>query len=134
MINITRISGTPNMRSSTKEDPERVGTQQRATFSSPHERNDAIRAVNQLGSVVYAMRVEGDLIKIGFSAHLAQRRYALKGEMLGFMFGTLDDEQTIHASLTAHLHHGREWYYPTPGVLAVVNEMRQRVGLAPIAA
>ena len=91
-------------------------------------------ALRSLGEVVYAVRI-GDVVKIGHTTNFQMRFSQLHAnEVLGFVQGTLDDEQTIHGQLTAHLHHGREWYYPTPGVLAVVNEMRQRVGLAPIAA
>lgn len=48
--------------------------------------------------------------------------------------GTYEDEQELHRQLADHLHHGREWYYPTPGVFAVVNDLRARLGQAPLVA
>lgn len=91
-------------------------------------------ALRALGAVVYAVRV-GDVIKIGHTTDLANRVSGLHAdEVLAFAPGTYDDEQELHARLTEHLHHGREWYYPTPAVLAVVNEMRERLGLEPVAA
>lgn len=91
-------------------------------------------ALRSVGEVVYAMRV-GDLIKIGHTGNLAQRLTQLGAtEVLAFAPGTYADEQALHQRLTGHVHHGREWYYPTPGVLTVVNEMRGRLGLDPIAA
>ena len=91
-------------------------------------------ALRALGEVVYAVRC-GDVIKIGHTANLAIRVNHLHAdEVLAFVPGTRDDEQQLHARLADHGHHGREWYYPTPGVLAVVNEMRERLGLEPYAA
>lgn len=91
---------------------------------------EALRAI---GEVVYAVRV-GDVVKIGHTTNLAARRWRLGAtEVLAFQPGTYDDEQALHAALVEHLHHGREWYYPTPGVMAVVNEMRERLGLEPVA-
>lgn len=100
--------------------------------SDPMSKPAALRA---LGEVVYAVRC-GDIVKIGHTTDLAARCWGLRAtEVLGFVIGgTYDDEQQLHARLIEHVHHGREWYYPTPGVLAVVNEMRERLGLEPVAA
>lgn len=96
-------------------------------------RKDALRALNLAGPTVYAMRLPDGVIKIGHSAHLADRRTALQGEMLAVRFGDRDDEQAIHATLIPYRHHGHEYYHPTPEVLAVVNEMRAAFGLDAIA-
>lgn len=97
----------------------------------PISRYAALRSV---GEVVYAARV-GDTIKIGHTTNLANRLSKIAAdEVLAFCPGTYADEQELHGRLVEHLHHGREWYYPTPGVLAVVNEMRETLGLAPLAA
>lgn len=55
-------------------------------------------------------------------------------EILGFVPGTTDDEQAVHASLRPHVAHGVEYYHPTAAVMAVVNEMRDRFNLPHIAA
>lgn len=108
--------------------------QSHITLEGLRQRNEALRVLNQLGATIYACRVADDLIKIGHSADLASRRKALKGTLLAVMFGSRDDEQAIHARLIDHRHHGREWYYPTPGVMTVVNEMRASLGMEPVAA
>jgi hypothetical protein len=97
-------------------------------------RTQALAALSQVGEVVYAMRVAGGLVKIGHTTQAGRRRAALKGEILAVTFGSRTDEQAIHARLADHIHHGREWYYPTPGVMAVVNEMRAAMGMDPLAA
>lgn len=90
-------------------------------------------ALLALGPVVYAVRC-GDTIKIGHTRDLSNRMSGLHAdELLAVMPGTYDDEQALHARLVDHRHHGHEWYYPTPGVLAIVNEMRDRIGLQPVA-
>jgi hypothetical protein len=91
-------------------------------------------AMRAVGDVVYAVRV-GDLVKIGHTGDLAARFNRLGAvEVLAIAPGSVEDEQQLHHRLADHLHHGREWYYPTPGVLAVVNEMRERLGQAPLVA
>ena len=90
-------------------------------------------ALKAVGAVVYAVRVR-DLVKIGHTADLANRVSGLHAtEVLAFRPGTRDDEQAIHAQLVDHLAHGREYYRPTPEVMAVVNDMRERIGLEPVA-
>lgn len=45
--------------------------------------------------------------------------------------GTLAEERAIHARLSGHAVRGREWYpEDDPEVLAVVNEMRDSLGLS----
>lgn len=96
------------------------------------DRVAALRTMNAAGSMVYAIRTPDGLIKIGLSTDLATRRRHIGDEMLAVMFGDHVAEQAIHDQLSGHAHHGREWYYPTPEVLAVVNDMRARVGLEPL--
>lgn len=95
-------------------------------------RTEAMRAV---GEVLYAVRCDG-LVKIGHTSNLAGRFKDLRAvEVLALWPGaTYDDEQELHRQLADHLHHGREWYYPTPGVFAVVNDLRERLGQAPLVA
>lgn len=90
-------------------------------------------ALRAIGQVVYAARC-GDTIKIGVTTDLANRLSGIGAdELLAFTPGNHADEQALHARLVEHRHHGTEWYYPTPGVMAVVNEMRDRLGLEPVA-
>ena len=103
----------------------------------PYERNTrhaAMMAALDGQRLVYAARVEGGLIKIGCTAHLYHRLINIKGELLGFMFGDYADEKALHETLLADLHHGREWFHPTPAVMAVVNDLRADLGLEPVAA
>ena len=93
------------------------------------------------GSMLYAMRVD-DLIKIGWTSMLlTDRRDRIKTEcsasvveILAFTPGTRADERDLHHSLANSVKRGREWYHPTPEVMAVVNEWRAQWGRAPIAA
>lgn len=102
-------------------------TQRLTVLAATEQRNEALRA---LGSVVYAVRLPDDVIKIGYTADLATRAQALGAvEILGFRPGGFAEEQLIHATLVAHRHHGREHYHPTPEVLATVNDMRAELGL-----
>lgn len=90
-------------------------------------------ALTALGEVVYAIRCD-DVIKVGHTTNLGARCYKLgSDDILGFMPGTLDDEQALHQRLAPHLARGREWYHPAPEVLAVVNDMRAVIGLEPVA-
>ena len=58
-----------------------------------------------------------------------------RGAGPAFRFGDYDDEQAVHRSLAAQRIEGkREYYHPTPEVLAVVNEMRSDLGLPVLAA
>lgn len=115
--------------------PRAIGYDPRVLLGKPEgfpSLSEALDVVSQVGPVVYAMRLRGDVIKIGHSGRLGRRRIQLQGTMLAFRFGTRDDEQAIHALLAEHRHHGREYYHPTPEVLAVVNEMREALALEPV--
>lgn len=100
------------------------------------ERKSSVRPLlAALGPVVYAIRTRDNLVKIGFTSNLAHR-YAQIGSManiLGWKSGTLNDESAIHRHLAPHAVRGREYYAPHPDVLAVVNEMREALGLEDVA-
>jgi hypothetical protein len=100
------------------------------------DRAQALRALTMNESVVYALRLNGGIIKIGCSASLHNRRRFVEAgaEILAFRFGTYEDEQAIHASLVPHRARGREYYHPTAEVLAVVNDMRDDFNLPHLAA
>ena len=101
----------------------------------PHYEASAVtELLTGLGPVVYAIRT-GDLIKIGYTINLAHRAAVLGGynNLLAWRSGTFDDEQAIHASLAGLAVQGREYYPADLRVLAVVNEMRNRLGLPVLA-
>lgn len=89
----------------------------------------ALTAITQAGDVVYALRLDDGVIKIGHTKRLGMRRAQLQGKVLAFKFGTYDDEQDVHSALQAHTAHGREYYHPTPEVIEVVNEWRAELDL-----
>lgn len=98
------------------------------------------RALRNLGPVVYALRLDDDIIKIGYTTDLVDRERTVRrqgnsttSELLAVMLGTYNDEQALHARLEPFRAHGIEYYHPTPEVLAVVNEMRASIGMTALA-
>ncbi len=87
-----------------------------------------------LGAVIYAARLPDGVIKIGCTSNLGVRMWQLGAgtTLLGFRPGLRPEELQLHRTLRAHVHHGREYYHPTPEVMAVVNEMRDTLGLEPV--
>lgn len=113
------------------------GTELRSVPQEPFERHGRREALGALQSgqpMIYAASVAGGLIKIGCTIDVYRRMCQIHGDILGFRFGDRDEEQEIHRSLVAHVHHGREWYYPTPEVIGFVNELREPFGLELLAA
>jgi len=99
-------------------------------------------AKRSLGPVIYALRLDDGVIKIGFTTDLSDREITVRrqsgsehSEVLAFrLMGTYEDEQDIHAGLISHRAYGWEYYHPTPEVLDVVNAMRADIGLPRLAA
>ena len=89
-------------------------------------KSPSLRALQAGERVVYAMRLPDGVIKIGCCKDLANRSSMLHGQILGFRFGDFEDEKAIHATLVKHRARGREYYRPTPEVMAVVNELCRR--------
>ena len=92
--------------------------------------------LSALGPAVYAVKMPGGIVKIGYTTNPANRIQSLglgAKSLLAMLFnGTLADEQAIHDRLDGHAIKGREWYSDTdPDVIAVVNEMRATMGLGP---
>jgi len=86
-----------------------------------------------LPPVIYCIRLDDGCIKIGWTEDLAARKRSFgKGwqRILAVTPGTLEDEKELHVVLAASLARGREYYHPTAEVMAVVNDMRRRVGLS----
>lgn len=95
------------------------------------DRADALRALIGDQAVVYAIRLDDGVIKIGCTRNLTKRRgHFPGGEILGFTFGDEADELQIHHQLHGHVARGREYYHPTAAVLSLVNDrMRRPLGL-----
>lgn len=90
------------------------------------------RLLRDLGPVIYYLRV-GALVKIGYTGDLAQRirDYPPDVKLLAWRTNaTFEMEQEIHAALTAHTAARVEWYYPTPEIIAVINQARIDCGIA----
>lgn len=97
------------------------------------DRAQALRAILGGRSVVYALRLADGIFKIGCSRDVRRRRNHYRGsEIVAFRFGDRDDEQAVHRRLRASVARGREYYRPTPEVLAVINDMRRDFGLLPL--
>lgn len=99
-------------------------------------------ALNLIGPSLYAIWLPAiQAVKIGHSSNPYNRLKSItsatggKGHLLAIVPGsTRDDEQAIHDGLPdSDRAKGREYYRPTPAVLAVVNKMRAAIHRPPIA-
>ena len=94
----------------------------------PPRRREALAL---LGPVVYAVRA-GSFVKIGYTGNLGTRLRSMGStKVLAFKPAKgFADELAIHERLSGHALKGREWYSPTdPAVIAIINEMREPLGL-----
>lgn len=91
-----------------------------------------------LPPVIYFLRTRDDLIKVGWTEHLANRKAQLSiygwDALLAVKAGTWDDEQALHRQLRPYLARGREYYHPVPEVIAVIDDVRSSFGLSLLAA
>lgn len=88
--------------------------------------------ISESAGVVYFIRV-GDLIKVGFSSDLSRRMkaYPPDAEVLAYYSGSFAEEQQTHQLLSAHRAKRREWYHPTPEVMAAVEDAKARQAQEP---
>ena len=92
---------------------------------------------SKCGPVVYAVLLDDNIIKIGYTENLNERMGSLGcglSGLLALMPGTIWDEQFIHRALKSHRAYGREYYHADAPVIKVVNRMRAKMNLKPIAA
>lgn len=118
-----------------------IASQEAAPLPTHRQAMQALTAV--YGAMLYAFTF-GPYVKLGWTEHLDQRAYQLRSQaiaegydvpqILGFKPGTRAEELELHRGLATSVHHGREWYHPTPEVLAVINDWREAVGRQPVAA
>ena len=108
-------------------------------YGTPSPMQASAEYAEMYGTILYAVRLGDGTIKIGVTGHLHLRLTQLRSltqsepEVLAVRNGTIEDERALHASLTEHLDHGREWYRPDPEVLAIVNEWRSALHMEPVA-
>lgn len=90
----------------------------------------------ELGPVVYFVRTDSGLIKIGHTVDLANRIKAYGGwrTLLAVQPGTRDDEHALHVRFADDLAEGREFFRASTGLLAYVNDVREPLGMEPVAA
>lgn len=135
MAHLTSITPDEDLPSiSPFAEHETTSTVSRMTPGERGERRAAIQAVQAGRSMIYAAELQGDIVKIGCTRNVYARMSTLQGELLAFQFGSYEDEQALHRDLRPHLAHGREYYYRTGRVMAVVNGMRSDYGLPALAA
>ena len=101
-------------------------------------RTGALKALSQLGPILYAIATPTGLIKIGHTSDLGKRLRKFKdfgagdAQVLAFAFGSPEDERALHHNLRDALAAGREWYTPTADVLHVINAWRARLQREPL--
>lgn len=105
--------------------------------SQPISQRYLLEAFQQGEQFVYALVTRENAIKIGVSANLMNRKSGIQfggvERFVGFRPGGYADEQRIHASLGEFRIPGtREYYYPLPGMVPTINEMREWMGIRPI--
>lgn len=98
-----------------------------------------MEAGKALGPVLYAVRLDDGVIKIGCTINLLKRVATIRStehsttvELLAFMPGDVAAELALHRQLTAHRARGREYYRATAEVMAAVDRMRATVGMEPL--
>jgi hypothetical protein len=93
------------------------------------------KAIRRLPSVVYAIKTDDGLVKIGYTSDLngRLRKHGItrdKMDRLLFVFeGTIHDERELHHRFKAYLARGREYFHPGPELIAYINEQRERLGV-----
>lgn len=85
--------------------------------------------------LIYAIRCPDGIVKIGRTRDLMARRRHFDSApeaILAITPGTYEEEQALHDRLQASVARGREYYHPTPEVLAFVNSLRSALGVEPV--
>ena len=110
-----------------KQSPEAELVRRRAIYE----------ALGELGEVIYVIRCDDGLIKIGHTGCLRDRRRHHRADfadILAVIPGSYEVEQAIHQRFREHCARGREYYHPTPEILAFINDVREQAGVPPVAA
>lgn len=88
-------------------------------------------------SFVYAAITREGAVKVGVSTNLMNRKKNIEfggtSHFIAMRPGDRADEKDLHRRLAEHRIAGtREYYYPYPEILPVINEMREWMGLRPL--
>ena len=89
----------------------------------------------EIGAVVYFIRTDDDLIKIGHTTDLAARkRHFGSGwqHILAIVPGSREDERDLHRRFAEHLARGREYFHAVPELLDHIDALRARLGVSPV--
>jgi hypothetical protein len=89
----------------------------------------------ELPPVVYFIRTEDDLIKIGHTVQLHKRRTRFGSgwrHILAIIPGSREDEAAVHARFSALLARGAEYFHPAPELIEYINEVRAKIGVGPV--
>lgn len=112
------------------------GTYAHARLERPLVAGESLTEIcRQLGPVVYFIRCDDGLIKVGHTVHLETRKRAFGSgweHILALMPGTRADERSWHERFASHLARGREYFHPHQDLLDAINEIRDRMGVQPI--
>lgn len=104
-----------------------IGVRYLAHMSSSIERQAQVRReLKESAGVVYYVRV-GDLIKIGTTTNLKARvaSYPPGSQLLATERGGLDVEAARLAQFDGCLAAGKEWFMPSPRLLAHIESLKQ---------
>lgn len=118
--------------------PEGVGTDRvriRKLGTIAREKPSFAKMAAHLPPVVYYLRNREDLLKIGYTTDLANRRRQHGvpwSNILAITPGTLRDERTIHFRFARYVARGVEYYYPVAPMFDHIDQVRAAVGLSPM--
>ncbi len=110
---------------------------------TPDAIDDLGNITRGLAPLLYAFRIDHGaagnrftVVKIGFTEHLDQRRRSLRAswlDLLAIKPGTRADEEALHRRIPdKHRAYAREYYLPTPQIIALLDGWRATFNLPPI--
>lgn len=114
-----------------------IGTLGRLTPWEDTRKPSLTQLSRLIGACVYFIRCEDGTIKIGHTTNIAARKRKFGSgweHILAIVPGTIDDEHALHGRFAEHLAHGQEYFHPVPELIEHINEIRERMGVEPIAA
>lgn len=105
--------------------------------TEPISQKRLLEAYQHEDQMLYAAITRELAIKVGVSVNIASRKNGIKfggvERFIAFHPGGYPEERKVHASLAEFRIPGtREYYYPDPGILPVINTMREWMGIRPL--